>query len=365
MKKTVHSINDVAKAALKLAGIDVPSNLFIRRLHFSHLTETFALTGAGLDLILKVHPFDLSASMPRDPDPRFKTICRMLKIPPFFASTADRIAAARTSPRVALPRVVFERRVADGPTVTLLERIRGETFHPRFATTAARRTELSSNLGAILAQIHRAPIAESDANENLAVRPEYHAEIAYALAEHLPNFVVGGANGRWKLYSRIEKILRILDRRKAFDAVQVHGDFHPENVIFDGHGDIVGLVDFFMSCVGPSPMDFRHATVFDHLAFFRGYGLARSDEDDAHWLGTFYEWLWEGLAMVTTKRFTTLEPDVSYWASYSKQFNYLVRILENDDLRTGPPQMRQKLRRAIDERVTTMMRTAFSKGEGV
>lgn len=356
------SVQEKAQAALGAAGIDAPRDLAVRKLGASTLSETYRLVARDVDCVLKVHPHDLGLLMPADRDSRFHTAARALRIPPYFSTSASRTEAARAAINVLVPQVLAEGTAADGSRWTLMTRVPGTPFHPRFASTPARRRELAEQLGALVRRLHGATPPADALGDDLASNPRAHAEILFAVVDHLPALVVGGRKNRAILYRRAERILSRLESIDPGPPVLVHGDIHLANLLFDEDGEPSGLLDFSLSTVGPRALDFRALPTFDPLAFLRGYGLERRFEDECQWLGMFYEMLWEGLAMTTTARYLPAKPDAAYWIAYGREFHYNVRVLEDDALRTGPASKRLEARKEIDRRVGVLVAEGMRRG---
>lgn len=304
----------------------------ITRLHDGVLSEVYGFEHAGEELVLKLYRFDLERAVHGDPDPRFRAASRFMAIPPFFASSAERIA--RLGPGVetgtAFPEVLGEGRLADGTPFTLMRRLAGEPWTPARTADPSARRAVSEQLGALLAGMHARAGEPGGVARTGAEWVEDYESLLHLAADHLPAPAVPSEEGRWRLHGALQRIVQRLANLHLGPTVIAHGDCGPENLLFAADGRLCGLVDFQLSCPAPAAMDLRWTPELDGEAFLAAYGWPPARRAEVPWLARFFQMLWEGLILVVFHRYAGHSVPAAMWASAGRRYRELVRGLERE-----------------------------------
>jgi aminoglycoside phosphotransferase (APT) family kinase protein len=282
--------------------------------------------------------------MRSDPDPRFSTIARFVPVPPFFSSSVERIELVRAVIGAEVPRVLAEGRFASGNHYTVMTMLDGKPWDPAMLESAARRRALSRELGALTARLHSARLAAAPSADTWA---RQCAEALHCAADHLPGFIVGPPARRHRLHARVHRAVQRLMTLDLGPFVLAHCDLHPSNLLFDAEDRVRAVFDFQLSCPGPAAMDFRWLCLLEADVFLDSYGRDPRTEDEASWLGHFFDMMWLALALVAQVRHYEVPPSRDFLVPHARQLAYLLRLLENDRLRRGPRWIRSALLRSL------------------
>lgn len=341
----------VLEKVLDAVGLGTPAGGMLRLslARATSLAQTWFVDANGRPLVLKVHPIDLQEHLLGDPDPRFTTVARTLPVAPYFAATEQRVAVVRAAAPVEVPRVLAEGRLDDGTRYTLMTRLRGS---PR-APSSADRARLSTTLGRLARALHEAAVPSDDGPPRWS---DACAEILHCVVDHLPAAVAGQTRQRFSLHARVDRILCRLRGAELGRRVLAHGDLHPTNLRFGTDGEVCGIVDFDLACPGPAALDFRWLCLLDAEPFFAAYGGDPGRVDEACWLGHFVDLLWTALGLAIMHRHLRTHDDAAFWLPRSRQMHYLLRLLENDRLRRGPPSQRHAAARRIEHTCAKRLR---------
>jgi aminoglycoside phosphotransferase (APT) family kinase protein len=313
--------------ALALAGLNCPAPT-VRFLHEGTLAEAYSVVGPGVDAILKIYVVDLRQAIASDPDRRFDVAAACFPIPPFFATTRERIAAFARVPNIRVPSVFAEGLLAGSTPFTLMERIDGSPWEPA-ADGDRAPAPLSEAIGRLLATLHATAQAP-----RVLVRepwPDAYRRILDCAADHVPERLVPAA-GRGPLRDRFRAIVSRLAGLDLGPSVLAHGDMHPRNLLFGEDGRIEGIVDFGLACPGPAAMDFRWISQMNADAFLCGYGCGFAGPAEAAFLGDFYELMWDVLRTVVAARHVPRVESSAYWEHSARNLAMILAKLDG-----GPP----------------------------
>ncbi|MCA8976560.1 MAG: glycosyltransferase [Planctomycetes bacterium] len=311
------------------------------------LAWTFAVRSECSERIVKLFSPQVAEFFERDPDPRVRTFGRLFPIAPFFSTTARWSLPADGLAPVRVAEVLDEG-VLDGcVSFVVMTRLSGDRWRPRAWRSASARRRGSRALGALTRRLHGADLVASD-----APRFEPNAwldrvgELLFLVCDQIQAAVPKGAGSVARLHGRVHAVLELARTMPLGGEVLVHGDCHPANLLFDERGEVSGMVDFELMCLGPAALDFRHLSKLDAAAFLSGYGGYDGGLEEACWLGHFMDLLWEGLGLLAQLR---IRGDAMSGAVRRRlaQWLYLLRLCERKELRRGPAWRRRLRRLAI------------------
>lgn len=164
---------------------------------------------------------------------------------------------------------------SEGATALITSDLGRRTLGSAVRTGSITHIQALRDLGALLARLHRAPMAHP-------VPPRPFHDAVSALARHCPSNLLNAIGPALALVS---------DSPESTSPVWCHGDLHFDNVVLTGTQDARHLIDFTDAAPGCRESDVAHALVMtaahapqDRLAVTGAYSFSLDDARLSAWV---------------------------------------------------------------------------------